>query len=226
MWGEALDSKFSCKGKILGREVWDQLLGDYSAASDVPAMCFAEDLIAAYPEARVILVERDIDTWYKSFNDTVIRFMYFGYVKWMVILFDPPLLHYSTMTMKWVRGWLEANSQDEMRAKAKDKYRKHCELVRKATPGDQLLELRLQDGWKPLCEFLEKPIPAVPFPHVNDTESLHERVSIIRRLLERDIRQKIWRYAVISVLALVLGIVIWILWNHVTGEQAQSGYEL
>ena len=210
----------------MGREVLDRLLGDYSAASDVPVMCFVEDLIAAYPEAKVILVERDIDTWYRSFNDTVIKFMYFGYVKWVVMLFDPPLLHYSTMTMKWVRGWLEANSQDEMRVKAKDKYRKHYELVRKVTPKDQLLEFRLQDGWKPLCEFLEKPVPVVPFPHVNDTETLHERVSIIRRLLERNIRRKIRRYAVINVLALLFGIAIWTHWKLLAGGQAQSGYEL
>ena len=213
MWGEALDAKLSCKGKIFGREEWDQLLGDYSAASDVPVICFAEDLIAAYPEAKVILVERNIDKWYKSFNDTVVKYMYFTYVKWLVILFDPPLLRYSTMTFKWVRGWLGANSQDEMRAKAKDKYREHYELVRKVTPKDRLLEFKLQDGWKPLCEFLHKPIPDVPFPHVNDTQTLDERISIASRLLELHIRQKMIRYAAINSIVLLVGVLAWSVWN-------------
>jgi hypothetical protein len=27
-----------------------------------------------------------------------------------------------------------------------------------------------KQGWKPLCDFLEVPIPDVPFPHVYDTK--------------------------------------------------------
>ena len=35
-------------------------------------MCFAPDLIEAYPEAKVILVEREIEAWYKSYFDIII----------------------------------------------------------------------------------------------------------------------------------------------------------
>ncbi|KAI4150907.1 MAG: hypothetical protein LQ340_003818 [Diploschistes diacapsis] len=190
MWGEALDAKFFEKGKPFGRREWDQLLGDYNAVSDVPAICFSEDLIEAYPEAKIILVERDIDKWYKSFNDTVVKYMDFRAVKYMVFLFNPPLLRYSTMTVKWVRGWMDAETQDELRAKAKDKYRKHYELVRRVTPKDRLLEFQVQEGWAPLCKFLGKPIPDVPFPYVNDTETLDERVAVISHLVMNDIKRK------------------------------------
>ena len=39
--------------------------------------------------------------------------------------------------------------------------------------GDRLLKMDIREGWKPLCEFLNKPIPSVPFPHLNhDIQSL------------------------------------------------------
>lgn len=65
MWNEALDAKFNGKGKPYGREEFDKLLGHCQAVSDMPAICFADDLIGLYPEAKVILPLRDADSWYK-----------------------------------------------------------------------------------------------------------------------------------------------------------------
>ena len=39
--------------------------------TDSPSICFAEDLINAYPDAKVVLVVRDIDTWYRSFEELI-----------------------------------------------------------------------------------------------------------------------------------------------------------
>lgn len=30
-----------------------------------------------------------------------------------------------------------------------------------------MLEWPVEDGWEPLCAFLDKPVPDEPFPHVN-----------------------------------------------------------
>jgi hypothetical protein len=35
------------------------------AVCDVPAACFAEELMTAYPNAKVILTNRDIDAWFE-----------------------------------------------------------------------------------------------------------------------------------------------------------------
>lgn len=40
-------------------------------------------------------------------------------------------------------------------------------MVRGLVPRERLLEWSVQDGWEPLCEFLEKEVPDEPFPHVN-----------------------------------------------------------
>ncbi len=73
MWNEALDAKFAGKGDKFTRNEWDQTLHEFGAvSSDTPAIAFAEDLIEAYPEAKVILVDRDIDSWFDSFDQNVI----------------------------------------------------------------------------------------------------------------------------------------------------------
>ncbi len=46
---------------------------DDKAVIDVPAACFAEELILAYPDAKVILLERNIHSWYESVIETVLK---------------------------------------------------------------------------------------------------------------------------------------------------------
>ena len=41
---------------------------------------------------------------------------------------------------------------------------------------DRLLVWSPTDGWEPLCEFLEVPVPDAPFPHVNDREGFVDRI--------------------------------------------------
>ena len=38
-------------------------------------------------------------------------------------------------------------------------------------PSDRLLVWDPKDGWEPLCELLEVPVPDAPLPNVNDTEN-------------------------------------------------------
>jgi hypothetical protein len=42
-------------------------------------------------------------------------------------------------------------------------------------PADQLVFLDVKDGWVPLCEALDLPVPKdVPFPRINDSEAIEE----------------------------------------------------
>ena len=51
-------------------------------------------------------------------------------------------------------------------------YNQWIEEVKATVPKERLLIFNVKQGWKPLCDFLEVPIPAnnQPFPHVNDTQ--------------------------------------------------------
>lgn len=74
LWDEALDAKYvSSPSQPFTRSQWDSVIGHYEAVCDVPAVAFSEDLTAIYPEARVVLVGRDIESWYKSFDEAVIE---------------------------------------------------------------------------------------------------------------------------------------------------------
>ena len=65
-----------------------------------------------------------------------------------------------------------------------DILEEYNDSVRKAVPKDQLLEMRLSDGWGPLCRFLDKPIPDEPFPHVNEADTMAKtNAKIVTKLL-------------------------------------------
>jgi hypothetical protein len=70
MWQDAFAAKYDGIGTF-GREDWDQLLGHCQAICDWPAVAFAKELIEAYPDAKVVLNDRDIDSWYESTLKTV-----------------------------------------------------------------------------------------------------------------------------------------------------------
>ncbi|KAM0278249.1 hypothetical protein ACHAQH_005262 [Verticillium albo-atrum] len=75
--------------------------------------------------------------------------------------------------------WVGIKSRKDAEAKIRDKYREYYELVRRVTLKDRLLEFKLSDGWGPLCQFLGKPVPDVPFPHLNETKWFEERSALI-----------------------------------------------
>ena len=63
-----------------------------------------------------------------------------------------------------------------MSSKGKGKVcREHYAFVRRITPKERLLEYKLGSGWEPLCEFLGKSVPDVPFPRINETAALNEK---------------------------------------------------
>lgn len=72
-----------------------------------------------------------------------------------------------------------AVGKKDMQAKARDVYREHYAMVRRVTPKEKLLEYRLGEGWEPLCRFLGKEVPDVPFPKVNDAEVHSEQLKVI-----------------------------------------------
>ena len=53
-------------------------------------------------------------------------------------------------------------------------FEEHNEAVRREIPTDRLLVFEVTQGWQPLCEFLNVPVPDEPFPHGNDRQSFAE----------------------------------------------------
>lgn len=172
MWLEALDAKYKGKGTF-GKEQFDQLLGHVSAVTDMPCIVFAKELMEHYPDAKVVLVERNIDTWTESWNAFLQEAMN-PMVYWIARL-DPVFLG-RISAVGW--GYMEvmlggAQTVRAAEARSREEYAKHYAYVRAITPKDRLLEYKLGSGWEPLCEFLGKPVPqGVDFPRINEKASM------------------------------------------------------
>lgn len=91
-WHEALKAKYAGEGRPYGRKEFDKLLGEYGVClitcfqrlslltasqgvTDMPCILFVDELLAAYPDAKVILTERDEESWMVSMNKTVLEIL-------------------------------------------------------------------------------------------------------------------------------------------------------
>lgn len=156
-WMDAVNAKFLGKGKPYGRAEFDALLGHCAAVTDFPCACFWEELMAAYPKAKIILVERDVEDWYKSFDETVVTEL-FSKVADVIVDYVEPLIgsQVGPMSRKIIYGYFHAKTPDEVLQNAREVYREHYRRIREATPKERLLEYRLGEGWGPLCDFWGK----------------------------------------------------------------------
>lgn len=69
---QPMDESQLATGIKVSREDFDRVIGHCVGISDLPAAVFARELIAAYPEAKVILNTRsDMAGWQKSFAATI-----------------------------------------------------------------------------------------------------------------------------------------------------------
>ena len=72
-WEQAVDAKYFKRGKSFRKADWDELLGHCAAVTDMPCVLFWRELCEAYPEAKVIISQRDEDRWFKSFDEGVLN---------------------------------------------------------------------------------------------------------------------------------------------------------
>ena len=161
---------------------WRPLFAGYRATVDWPAVYFWREMVAAHPEAKVILTVRDPDRWYDSARDTIYaatrarnatfaaRLLY-GLVAWA----DPGAGRgFRTVKETVWDGTLGGQFED--RAEAIRIFAEHNREVAATIPPERLLVFDVKQGWAPLCAFLGAPVPeGEPFPHVNDASDFNRR---------------------------------------------------
>ncbi|KAK7954416.1 hypothetical protein PG988_015110 [Apiospora saccharicola] len=168
VWREAFMAKMYGNGKPYGKEEFDIVLRNYSAVTDVPCICFADELIQAYPDAKVILTTRDPAKWIVSYENLILKLAEseeYGWVRAVGCIDHEFLGPYLDWVNMFLRYWTNGDWQN--REKLIQAMLDHNDHIRKIVPKDNLLEWNPSDGWQPLCNFLGKPVPNVPFPHIN-----------------------------------------------------------
>jgi Sulfotransferase domain len=169
-WRQALD----------GDPDWDQVFDGFQSTIDWPGSYYYRELIDAYPDAKVLLSVRDGESWARSMRDTIWGLFYGDIVSRHLsdarALVDPKWRAYTEMMKEmWQRSGLldGAGTTDEWMSNAIHRFQQE---VQDTVPADRLLVWSVGDGWEPLCEFLEVPVPDTPFPHLNDSKIFADRV--------------------------------------------------
>jgi hypothetical protein len=158
------------KGK---RVDWEQLFAGYKASVDWPSSNYWREQMQVYPEARVILSLRDSDKWYASVMNTIWRASERARLD-AENRKDVEALARSAMVYEVIWDGVFGGRMDD-----KDHviacYEQHNEEVIDTVDPNNLLVYRPGDGWEPLCEFLQQPVPSADYPRVNSTEDFNRR---------------------------------------------------
>ncbi len=148
---------------------WTEVFVGYRAQVDFPGAAYWQDIVAAFPEARVLHTERPEDVWWASYSGTICKLFA---VRERLDL--PPhvaaiLADMDEIVFKRVFGGLDRDTSIAA-------YRRNNQLVRELVPADRLLIFAPSDGWSPLCKFFGVPVPDEPFPRTNARDEFWERL--------------------------------------------------
>ena len=160
---------------------WDEVFANYTATVDNPACCVWPELLAAYPEAKVVLTlhPRGAEAWYESTIDTI----YFTETMWQFKVLEFATRFgrkFGDMSRKLIWQRSHKNTMPD-RDKAIAHYHQHIEDVKAAVPPERLLIFSADQGWQPLCDFLGVPVPDPEFPNVNDRDAIKKVLSDMTR---------------------------------------------
>ncbi|THY11316.1 hypothetical protein D6D01_08958 [Aureobasidium pullulans] len=123
LWNSTLSRKYDDSKNPDTLAEWDALIGHISAVTDSPINAFAPELIAAYPHAKVVLVERDIASWYKSFEKNVISPFVAPFTR-IVLEVEPGFIgKMGRIGGLLMHGQWNSKDFDEWRAKARDGHK-------------------------------------------------------------------------------------------------------
>jgi hypothetical protein len=134
---------------------WEAAYDGYRSAVDWPTAYFWRELAAYYPAAKLILTVRDPDAWYKSFIETI------GNSEL------PGMANPESFGIAVIHNKLFSGDTSPMHAKAV--LSAHNAEVIAAIPKGRLLVYDVKEGWEPLCRFLDRTVPAEPYPRTNST---------------------------------------------------------
>jgi sulfotransferase family protein len=173
---------------------WSVIFEGYRATMDWPTVHVWEQLAAAYPDAKILLTERDPERWWDSH----------------VRMFQLSAELDEERTDEQ-RQWAEESGFARMEAalvtavsatfdgRVFDKahclrvFEQHRERVRRTVPAERLLVYRVQESWAPLCRFLGVDVPDEPFPCVNVGDNLRHNIQTAMRLAEAQTGEAVWR---------------------------------
>lgn len=152
-----------------GHPDWDAIFAGDVATVDWPGAAFWRELVAANPDAMVLLSMRESpEAWWRSASGTIFEVRNFEGM--------PPEAAAWMDTVEQLIGRHGVDPDDPEGSMAA--YERHLDEVRAEVSADRLIEWTTGDGWGPLCEGLGVAVPDEPFPHVNTSAEFRERLGL------------------------------------------------
>jgi hypothetical protein len=176
------------EGRIRAEEAIDVVSRDgFTATCDQPSADVYRDQLRMYPDAKVVLTVRDnAAVWAASWRvlmdfievqERPFSLTYPSFIQWVPFMRawkrmrNVMGVHLGLPPGELIRGW---RSQPDPNAWLAAQYEAHNAHVKEhmKQEGKQLLVFNVKDGWAPLCAFLGKEVPSVPFPCVNESADI------------------------------------------------------
>lgn len=150
------------------RAALGQVLDGYGAAVDWPSSLFWRELVEEHPDALVVMSHRDdAATWWRSVDRTV----------WAQMRRPDDEQKFPEFnTMMRAKARLGDNWDEPASAMAS--YEALIEEVTTTVPADRLVMWQASQGWGPLCDALDMPVPEADFFHLNTTETFRDRAEM------------------------------------------------
>jgi len=139
---------------------WVKVFEGFTTQVDFPGAAVWEQLVVAFPNAKVLHNERPEEEWWASYSKTICK----AFAHRNSLPVPPPIAtHLEKMDKLLIQDLFGGLDRESSIAA----YRRNNEKVRAIVPADKLLVFTPSDGWTPLCEFLGVKAPATDFPRSN-----------------------------------------------------------
>ena len=165
----------------------------YNSAVDFPAHAALPQLLAAYPEAKVVLTIRDAKSWHRSINGAFCKIIGGGSTLDRLVRVINSVRPYgmrnnrmhaaATRLMARVLGTSSVSWQKicDDEAEAVAMFEAWNAKVKKIVPGHRLLVFETgKHGWKELAGFLGVRVPDTPYPRTNSMAEFAFVVNLFR----------------------------------------------
>ena len=144
---------------------WEVVFAGFNSTVDWPNATFYRELADAYPDAKVILTERDPEAWFRSTQNTIFANK----------IPDDTENPWGRMVLKVIADLFDRQMSNK--DKLIEVFNRHNETVKRVIAPERLLVYQVSEGWRPLCEFLGVEVPDEPMPKANTTEEFQTRLA-------------------------------------------------
>ncbi|MBV8218804.1 MAG: hypothetical protein JO325_10095 [Solirubrobacterales bacterium] len=170
LWEQALDDEVN----------WDEVFGEHESTVDWPGSFYYRELVDAYPDAKVVLSVRDPEAWERSMLDTIWE-LFHGHSAMTHLSkarehVDPEWRAFCDLMQRMWAAQGVFSGADLRPGQMAEAIARYQEQVQRHIPEDRLLIWSVQEGWEPLCRFLDVEVPDAQFPRLNDSKMFVDRI--------------------------------------------------